>query len=73
MAIHNRKQALAQECIERLGDRKKKAFGLYMGLISKFGENKVRQIMAEVNYQFKRGYINNKVRVFMYLLKDKKL
>ena len=69
MGIYNQEQALAQECIDRLGDKKPKVFGLYMGMIKKFGAHKVRQVMAEVDYQHRRGYIDNKPKLFMYLIK----
>jgi len=69
MAITNRQQALAQQLIEELGDKKPKAFGMYMGLIKKFGEGKVRQVLSEVKHDYHTGKIGNPTKVFMYRIK----
>lgn len=70
MAITNRKQAFAQELIEELGDKKPKAFGMYMGLIKRFGEMKVRQVLSEVKHDYATGKIGNPTKVFMYRIKN---
>lgn len=71
MAITNRKQALAQELIEELGDKQPKAFGMYMGLIKRFGESKVRQVLSEVKHDYATGKISNKVKIFMFRIKGR--
>lgn len=70
MPITNPKQALAQELIERLGDKKKKAFGLYCGLIKKYGRFRIRSVMSEVVEDYRLGKITNKAKVFMYRIKN---
>jgi len=70
MAITNRQQALAQELIEELDDKKPKVFGMYMGLIKRFGENKIRQVLSEVKHDYATGKIGNPTKVFMYRIKN---
>ena len=70
MAIHNRRQALAQELIEELDDKKPKVFGMYMKLITKFGEDKIRQVLSEVKYDYITGKIDNKIKIFLYRIKN---
>ena len=70
MGIHTQQQALAQELIDELHDSKKGCFGMYMGLIKKYGEFKCRQILSEINLDHRLGKIDNKVKIFHYRLKQ---
>lgn len=70
MPITNREQALAQELIEELGDKKPRAFGMYMRFIKKYGEQRVRQILSEVKHDYHTGKISNPPKVFMFRLKN---
>jgi len=71
MAIHTIQQALAQQLIDELGDKKKGAFGMYLGLIKKYKEGVIRSVLSEVKYDYMTGKIGNKVKIFMYRLKVK--
>ena len=66
MGINNSKQALAQEIIDGLEDEKPKVFGMYMRLIGKFGEYRMRAMLSGVLDDYKIGRIKNRVKIFMY-------
>jgi len=70
MSITNSEQALAQELIETLGDKKKNVFGLYMKLIKIHGTSKIRATLSEVVYDYRKGRITNRVKVFLYRIKQ---
>ena len=72
MALTNSEQLLAEDCVRQLGDNKKSSFGMMMRLIKKYGENKIRSVLSEVIDDYRRGGINNKVKVFLYRLSQNK-
>lgn len=63
--ITNKKQAFAQELKQRLNDTCG-SFGMYCGLIERYGEQSLRQLLSEVMYQQRTGKIDSAVKVFMY-------
>ena len=69
MGITNSKQALAQDIIDGLDDKKPKVFGMYMRLIGKFGEHRIRAMLSEVISDYKSGRVKNRVKVFMFKIK----
>ena len=69
MGITNSKQALAQDIIDGLEDKKPKVFGMYMRLIRKFGEGRMRALLSEVVDDYKSGRVKNRVKMFMYRIR----
>jgi len=69
MGINNSKQALAQDIIDGLEDKKPKVFGMYMGLIRKFGEYRMRALLSEVVDDYKSGRVKNRVKMFMFRIR----
>jgi hypothetical protein len=67
--ITNREQMCAYDLVKKLGDKKKNAFGMYMRLIKKFGEQKCRSVLSEVLYETRGGRIRSKVKLFMFKIK----
>ena len=70
MGIYNKTQSLAQELIDKLGDKKKGSFGCFMGLIKRHGEQKIRATLSDVLHDHRTGKVANKVKIFMYRLKN---
>lgn len=70
--ITNRLQYLAGECVEKLQDKKDGAFGIYCGMIKRYGFQKVHSTMRGVYQDNIEGQIKSESmpRLFMYRIKQ---